>query len=226
MRCESCSAYTFVYVTSAVRGRWRLLRRAQRNAHKGTGGRWILRCGSASDTHAHRDHHPSHTHPKCARRKRAPHTRTHLCRTKEIRLCRRDCGALRRKGAQQGTLRYCTGRILEIQAPRRIGRSSRVLRCAAVCDGKWRERLRSHCQRKVTCSSCQVHEIQGWLHDLVWGPQERVHRQRSTSRPSAPRCVRHQSENHASVGSHRQARTQETYARSHHHSQPKGGGGP
>ena len=55
----------------AVRSGRSFLRRIEWASHQGARRGWLLRRGSACDSHAYRDYHPRHTHPECARLVRA-----------------------------------------------------------------------------------------------------------------------------------------------------------
>ena len=51
----------------AVRSGRSFLRRIEWAPHQGARRGWLLRRGSACDSHAYRDYHPRHTYPECAR---------------------------------------------------------------------------------------------------------------------------------------------------------------
>lgn len=107
----------------------------QRVPHSWTGRKWLLRGGSASYPNTHWNHHYGNPHPGSARRKGTSHPRVDLCGPKKIQLPRTFCWVVCWEGCNSGFVRYCTSRIVKVQAYWGPRCQEGVLRCVEVHHG-------------------------------------------------------------------------------------------
>merc|ERR1711908_25108 len=114
------------------------------------------------------------------------------------------------------SLRHRAVRVRQVQAHRWPCLPSCLLWRGPLRHGVWRQGLRGDRQWQAAWPACQVHEVQGWLLRLLWPAVPRFRRDRHPPRAHAHGYDRYLRQDHASLGSGRQAWSQATDARCRH----------